>query len=174
MSAAVRSCVLAALLVAGCAKGDSLVVVTVDASPAIANVALLHTTSMAGDQSIMKDVGADKAPFSLGDGVTKTFGVQVPSSISGAFSIHVEARNASGLLAQGDAGTTLSPGNRRDIQIVLAVAVVAEPVWIGSGGSVASAAQQLNISIGGTDIVGALSVPGGSGFTSGFFSSQTN
>jgi hypothetical protein len=113
---------IATLLVAGCTSGkaDSLVVVTVDATQPLMNVALLYTKSMAGGQTFEKDVGGDKAPFSLGDGMTKSFGVQVPSSITGAFSIYVEARDASGkVLAAGNGMTTLAPGSTRNITIVL-------------------------------------------------------
>ena len=176
MSTAVKSCVLAVLLFASCAKGDSLVVVMVDASPSIANIALLHTKSRVSEQSIIKDVGADKAPFALGLGMKKTFGVEVPPSFSGMFSIHVEARDARGAaLAQGDGTTTLSPGNQRDISITLGPIVVAvEPVWIGSGGAAATALHQLTVNVGGTDTAGSAVAPSGVMFTSGLFSSQTD
>jgi hypothetical protein len=176
MVAVVRSSALAALVLAGCAKGDSLVVVTVDANPAIANVAVLKTTSMAGGQTFSQDVGGNLAPFSLGGGVTKSFAVQVPSSTSGRFSIHIEARGASGnTLAQGNGMTTLSPGNRLNLSVTLGpVAIAVEPVWIGSGGSAATATFQVNVNSGGTDTVGATAAPSGGTFTAGSFASQIN
>jgi hypothetical protein len=176
---------LAALVAAGCASssGNSVVEVTVDAVPALSNVAVLHATWMAGGQTIVHDVGGGGMPFSLGGGVQKMFGVQVPHSITGAFSIHVEARDASGtVLAQGDGMTTLSPGNTTNITVVLGVGapldggtdgILSEPVYVASGGSAASATQQLNISVDGTDTVGTTSAPSGATLTSGFFAIQT-
>ncbi len=174
MAGAVCRFALAALLIAGCARGDTLVVVTVHATPALRNVARLHTTSVAGGQTVLQDVGGAFAPFTIGNGVTKTFGVQVPSSISGSFSIRVEALDASGtILAKGDGMTTLSPGNSRNIPITLTPPVnPAEPVWIGSGGSAASSTSQLNVSVGVTDTVGSAAAPSGVVFSSGFFASQ--
>jgi hypothetical protein len=186
---------LAALVAAGCTsgKGDSLVVVTVDAVPALSRVAVLHTTSMAGGQTIAQDVGGGGAPFSIGGGVQKTFGVQVPHSITGAFAIHVEARDASGkVLGAGDGMTTLSPGNRSDLTVVLGAAIdggvdggtdggtdgmpppiLSQSVYVASGGSAASATQQLNVNVGGTDTTGGTSAPSGATFMPGFFASQT-
>jgi hypothetical protein len=195
---------LVALALAGCTRsgsGDSLVVVTVGASPALSNLAVLHTTSMAGGETILHDVGGNAAPFSLGGGVTKTFGVDVPASITGKFSIHVAASNGSGkVLGAGDGSTTLQPGHIENITIVLGSAtvdggtdggsggmdggtdggsdgmvpvIVVEPVYVGSGGSAASHSQQLSINIGGIDTVGATSAPSSAQFTSGFFASQT-
>jgi hypothetical protein len=180
MAAAVRSFALAALVLAGCAKGDSLVVVTVNAMPAISNVAVLKTTSKAGGQTFLQDVGASAVPFSLGAGVTKSFAVQVPSSITGAFSIHVEAHNASGsVLAQCDGMATLSPGNRVNIPITLVPAAIQPPavvdsVWIGSGGSAATSSYQLSVSTGGNDTIGEATAASGAAFVSGLFASQTN
>jgi hypothetical protein len=180
-----------ALLAAGCkSSGDSLVVVTVDARPALANVAVLHTSSTAGMMTIEHDLGGGQTPFSIGAGATKSFGVQVPSSITGAFSIHVEARNAAGaILGVGNGATTLSPGHREDLSIVLGgtmvdggadaggdgmlTPIVSEAIYVASGGSPpASGAQQLNVSVGGTDTVGVSSAPSGAQLASGFFASQ--
>jgi hypothetical protein len=130
---------------------------------------------MAGGQTTLQDLGAEAAPFSLG--ATKSFGVQVASSITGAFSIHVEARDASGaVLGQGDGSTTLSPGNRLDVRVTLAPPVpviVSEPVYIGSGGTAASAAQQLSLNTGGSDTHGAGIAASGAVFTPGFFATQS-
>jgi hypothetical protein len=167
-----RAAILATLLV-GCSSGDSLVVVTVDANPALANVALLHTTSMAGGQTIVQDVGSTAAPFAVGGGTTKTFGVQVQSAITGSFMIHVEAQDASGKkLAQGDGSTTLSPGQRVDVAVTLTPStppIVAQPFWIGSGGATAT----LGINIGGSDTVGTSTAASGAAFQSSFFPIQT-
>jgi hypothetical protein len=189
---------LTALLIAGCtkpaAKGDSLVVVTVDAVPPIMNVASLHTTATAGGDTVEHDVGMGS--FSLGGGTTKDFGVQVPSSITGTFTIHVEARDAAGTpLGAGDGMTELAPGQRKNITVTLGPImmdagtdgggsdggtdlmlppIVTEPVWIGSGGSAATSTQQLNINVGGSDTAGAAAAPSKASFTAGSFSSQTN
>jgi len=46
-------------------------------------------------------------------------------------------------------------------------------VRVGGGGSVASASQQLNLNIGGTDTTGTSDSPSGAQYTPGFFASQT-
>jgi hypothetical protein len=108
----------AAVVLAGCRSGDGLVVVTVDANPPLANVALLHTVSVAGGMTVLHDF--TNVPPALGGGSTTTFGVQVPSSISGTIAVHVEADDAAGnLLAQGDGSTTLQAGGRREISVAL-------------------------------------------------------
>ncbi len=108
----------AALVLAGCRSGDGLVVVTVDANPPLANVALLHTVSMAGGMTVPHDF--TNVPSALGGRSTTSFGVQVPSSISGTIAVHVEADDAAGnLLAQGDGSTTLQAGSRLDIGVTL-------------------------------------------------------
>jgi hypothetical protein len=181
-----RSLFFAALLAAGCTsgKGDSLVVVTVDAVPALTNVALLHTESTVGTAKTTRDVGADKAPFSIGGGAPKTdFAVQVASSLMGTFTIHVEARDSAGnVMAQGDGMTTLAPGKRKDIAITLGAQMVPdggtdampvvvaqpEPIWIGSGGS----STRLNLNAGGFDTVGATAAPSGARLA-GPFATQT-
>ena len=112
----------AVLLAAGCIKsvGDTLVVVTVDAVPALTNVELLHTVSMAGGEQVIRDVGGDGPVFALGGGETKDFGVQLRAAITGSFGIHVEAHDGSGnVLGQGDAAGTLVPGKRIDLTVTL-------------------------------------------------------
>jgi len=175
---------LMALLIAGCtkpSKGDSLVVVTVDAVPELKNVALLHTKSVLADgETRTQDVGADKAPFSIGGGAPKTdFAVQVASSKMGSFAIHVEAWDSAGnVMAQGDGMTTLAPGKRKDIAITLGALMVPdggtdampvvvaqpEPIWIGSGGS----STRLNLNAGGFDTVGATAASSGARLESPF------
>jgi hypothetical protein len=183
-----RAAALLLALSAGCTKattGDSLVKVTVDAVQAIMNVAVLHTTSQAGGDSIDHDFGM--GTFSLGGGMTKSFAVQVPASITGPFTIHVEARDASGnALGAGDGMTMLAPGQEKDITVTLMPIMMgvdggtdgivtvppSEPVWIGSGGSAATATQQLNLNAGGSDTVGTAAAPSGASFTASPFSSQ--
>ncbi len=118
---------LVLLLAAGCTKkADSLVVVTVDAVPALTGIALLHTVSMAGDETVTRDVGGDHAPFALGgsDG-TKSFGVQLRSSITGSFSIVVEARDGAGnVLGTGQGATTIKLGGSVDLTVTLGTPMV--------------------------------------------------
>jgi hypothetical protein len=178
------------LALAGCSsQGDSLVVVTVDAAASIDSVAVLHTTSTAGGRMLDHDFSGN-APFSIPP--SRTFGVQVASSISGAFTIHVEARDTAGrTLAAGDGATTLAPGQRSDVDVTLAASAtdggtdggadLAPPatfppaaVWISSGGgSAAAGAARINLSVGGVDAVGSVSAPGGAQMTSGFFATDT-
>jgi hypothetical protein len=187
------------LAVSGCAsQGDSLVVVTVDSTSSITPVAVLHTTSTAGGRTLDHDFSGN-APFSIPP--SKTFAVQVPSSIlgiSGAFMIHVEARDAAGLaLAAGDGATTLMPGARSDVMVTLgaigadggtdgavdggvdlappAMAFPPAAVWISSGGGSAAAGKaQLNLCIGAVDTVGSVSASGGAQMTSGYFATDTD
>jgi hypothetical protein len=191
-----RRLLVAALLLAGCAdkKGDSLVVVTVGADPPLLNVvALLRTSSTAGSQTMVHDhdFGVGSTPFSLSRDMPKTFAVQVPSSVTGTFTIHVAALDVGGnVLGEGDGSTTLSPGKISYITITLGASssdggsdggsddggmpqIPSVAVWIGSGGSaLSSSMQQLNLSVGGSDTVGVTSAPSGASLGGGFFSSQ--
>jgi hypothetical protein len=166
-----------ALALAGCNSGDSLVVVSVGSSVQLDGLALLHTSSLAGGTLLDHDVGADQAPFSIPP--AKTFGVQVPRSITGTFSIRVEARNAAGMaLATGDGMIPLQPGSRVDVSVTLApggAVVSAQPVWIGSGGSAIAngSAARLNLGIGAVDTVGRVTGASGASFTPGYFGLQT-
>lgn len=112
----VRLLVLMAV-VASCSKGDSLVVVSVTADERLAGVAALRATSTAGGRSSVHEFANDST-FTLPPAMT--FGVDVPASIVGPFTVHVDALDATtSVLAAGDGMTTLSPGHRVDIAIPL-------------------------------------------------------
>src|SRR5262249_28404930 len=151
----------------------------------------------AGGKTIDKDVGADGGTgFSIPP--VKTFGVSLASSITGVFAIHIEARDAVGAsLASGKGMVAPAPGKPRDLtggpgagapddlgpttpdlansdnpDMALPI-VVSEPIWIGSGGSAASATQKLNLKVSGFNTAGTVSAPSGAQFTAGYFTSQT-
>src|SRR5258706_12320916 len=90
----VVSASLFALAASGCtrAAGDSLVVVTVDATSPLDGVALLHVTSTAGGKTSERDIGpeAGMTTFSIPPG--KTFRVQVAPPLTGTLAGRVEAR----------------------------------------------------------------------------------
>src|SRR6185437_10520795 len=94
---------LAAL--SGCHKGDGLVVVTVSSALPVQNIVTLKATATVADgapHSLTVPTGG--APFDLPP--AKTFGIDMPASLTGTLKLHLEADDASGaLLAQGD-GTT--------------------------------------------------------------------
>ena len=133
--------------------------------------------ALAGGSLMDHDVGAAEAPFSIPP--ARSFGVQVPRSITGTFSIRVEARNAAGIaLATGDGMTTLVPGSRVDVSVTLApggAVVSAQPVWIGSGGSAVGSGSgaRLSTGVGAVDTVGKATGASGASFTSGYFGLQT-
>jgi hypothetical protein len=52
--------------------------------------------------------------------------------------------------------------------------ILTQSIWIGSGGSASSGAQQLNLRIGGTNTTGTTSAPSGATFTAGSFAQQIN
>jgi hypothetical protein len=109
------------LLLAGCSTGDSLVVVTVGTTTPLPSAAVLHTVSSAGGRMSPHDL---TLPSPLAPGMPTSFGVQVPSTITGAFGIHVEAHNSGGaLLAEGDGMATLSPGQRTDVTVTLGASI---------------------------------------------------
>jgi hypothetical protein len=111
--------VLASVLAAvGCKAGDGLVVVTVDASPALSGIAYLHTVAHAGAKSMSYDVGRGSGPFDIPP--AKTFAFDVSTVSSGSFDVDVEAHDAAdNLLASGSGSVALAAGSRRDISITL-------------------------------------------------------
>lgn len=106
------------LLSADCSKkGDGIVVVTVTAAPDLTNVASLHGRATAGAKTVMFDFNIP-APNTIPP--AQTFGIDVPTSLSGVVAVHIDARDSSGaVLASGDGSTTLSAGKRVDISISL-------------------------------------------------------
>jgi hypothetical protein len=173
---------LLAAIASGCASGDALVVVTVDATRPVDGIADLRATASAGGQTMSYDLGASEAPFAIPP--SRTFAVQVPAAISGVLTITVEARGQAGdVLATGEATTELA-GGRSDVIIELGGSsvdggtdlaspiVTAQSVWIAGGGSASAASHELNLSFGGVDTVGT--APAASAqLTTGFFVTQT-
>jgi hypothetical protein len=163
--------VLAALGAAGCPKGESLVIVKVDATTTIDQIAVLHATSMIDGITMEHDLGGGADPFTIPP--AKTFGIQVQSSLSGSFAVRVEARNAAGrALAIGQGSANISPGERSEIAITLAPVtpiVQSKPVWIGSGGSAMVGSSQLSLGLGG-DTMGRFTSSSQSTLSPGFFS----
>ncbi len=106
---------VAALALGGCGKGDGLVVVSVDSTAPIAGIAELHVQSSVGGRTSTQTVHPP-APFSLPP--AKSFGIQVPSSLSGTFAVAVDAIDGSGnVLASASGSATLSGGGRANIEL---------------------------------------------------------
>jgi hypothetical protein len=108
-----------ALWFAGCKSGDGLVVVTVTAldSAPVRGIASLNGIATIGGQTKNFTVPTG-APFDLPP--PRTFGIDVPSSLHGAFNLRLEARDAAGtLLAAADGVASVSAGSRADIMIQL-------------------------------------------------------
>src|SRR5438552_48600 len=110
-------CVLG--LVAGCQSSESIVVVTVDAMPAVKAVASLHFSATAGTKTVLFDDRPDGgASFDIPP--QRSIGVVVPTSLGSHLSVHVEARNDAGnVIAAGDGDTSLRSWARSNITIVL-------------------------------------------------------
>ena len=110
--------------IAGCNKGDGLVVVTVGSTTSITGINSLSAIISVGGQTRNFPVptgGSFDVPPS------KTFGVAVPHGMSGPCSVHVDAFDASGaLIGSGDGATTLGAGARADIDIDLSGGVVGD------------------------------------------------
>lgn len=108
--------------IAGCNKGDGLVVVTVGSVTPITGIATLSASISVGGQTRNFPVptgGSFDVPPS------KTFGVAVPHGMSGPCSVHVDAFDGNGaLIGSGDGDTTLGAGARADIDIDLSGGVV--------------------------------------------------
>jgi hypothetical protein len=106
------------LALVGC-KANGLVVVTVDAAPAIDNVSTLAGTASAGGRTVSFTV-TPSGGGNVSIPPEQTFGIDVPTSISGPISVHLDARNASGdVLASGDGSGVISVGKRSDIAVTL-------------------------------------------------------
>jgi hypothetical protein len=105
------------VLLSGCAKGGSLVVVTVESQAALSDVAVLAVHAELGTQS--KDFNIAPNPNTIPP--AQTFGIDVSPSMSGSFTVHVDAvdSNAS-VVASGDGQAMLAAGGRADIDIQLA------------------------------------------------------
>ena len=105
-------------LVGGCgSKGDGIIVVTVDSTSGLTNVATLHVTASTTAQTVAFDLTVP-APGSIPP--QQTFGIDIPSSVSGDLAIHVQARDTAGAdLGDGDGTVTVAHGARRDVSITL-------------------------------------------------------
>jgi hypothetical protein len=106
-----------ALAAASCTRSGTLVVVTVDAAPALPTAATLAVNAVAPARFHMYML-----PLT-GGGIPpeRVFGLEVPPDVTGPLSIHVEALDASGAsLAAGDGMATLaSGGGRSDVHVLL-------------------------------------------------------
>ena len=127
-----RRLLLALLLVAGCKKADGLLVLTVDASPALAELTLLHITATAGGRSVSFD-DHPAASFSLPP--ARTLGIDFPAAVAGPMMLHVEAHNAVGIVASGDVAISTVAGGRADVTLTLgASSGVGDDGGVGDGG----------------------------------------
>ena len=98
-------------------KGDGIVVVTVDAAPSLSGVATLHVVASTSTRTATSDI-AIAAPGSIPP--QQSFGIDIPASVTGSLSVHVQALDANdSSLGDGDGMVTLAAGARRDIAITL-------------------------------------------------------
>ena len=112
-----RRALFALLLIAGCKKADGIVVLTVDASPALSSVALVHVAATAGGRTVSFD-DHPAAPFTLPP--SRTLGIEFPASVAGTMKLHVEARDAAGhVLGSDDVSVDTTAGVRSNVSITL-------------------------------------------------------
>ena len=108
--------IVAALALAGCGKGDGIVVVSVSSTAPLGGVSELRVQSTLGGRSSTETVHPS-APFSLPP--AKTFGIQVASNLSGTFAVAVDALDGAGnVMASANGSATLAGGGRADIELV--------------------------------------------------------
>jgi hypothetical protein len=108
------------LVIAGC-KGNALVVVKVTANPPLSDVTAFVGSATAGGKTVPFTVHP-KAGTSVTLPPEQSFGIQIPPSIAGAISVHLEAVGGSNeTLAVGDGGGSISSGGRSDVTITLGV-----------------------------------------------------
>jgi hypothetical protein len=121
-----RLAVLFALAVAGCSSGgDALVVVTVSSSMGtITGINKLRATVTAAGHTAPLDVSMNAgAPFDIPP--NRTFGIEVPEGLVGAFTIDLDALGAGDVvLASGSDSDTTSAGKRTDVEIDLTNGVI--------------------------------------------------
>jgi hypothetical protein len=111
-----RSLLALSLIASGCNQGDGLVVVTVGATPTVANVASLHVKATAGGMTREIDV----APVASTIPPEVTFGIVVPLSVGSTLAVQVQARDgAGGDLADGSGMSGVSAGGRTDLTVTL-------------------------------------------------------
>lgn len=113
----------AALLAGGCASKSSvsLVVVSVDADGPLADVATLHARVTVADQTREFDVHPTTGA-TLSIPPAQNFGIDIPRSMSGTLTVHVEARDSNGVVtASGDGSGAIRVGSRADVGVSLAV-----------------------------------------------------
>jgi hypothetical protein len=112
------SLLLLGCALAGCTAHDSLVVVSVSASPPLGGISYIHAVANAGGKSMTYDIGKGASTFSLPP--AKSFAFDVTTVSGGSFTVTVEARDSKGdALASGSGAVTLAPGATRDIDITL-------------------------------------------------------
>ncbi|MCU1280039.1 MAG: hypothetical protein JWM53_3585 [bacterium] len=122
MRALIINGVCAALALTGCTSkaSMSLVVVSVDADAPLADIATLHARVTVGDQSREFDVHPTGGA-ALSVPPAQSFGIEIPRTMTGTLSVHVEARDSNGTVtAAGDGSGPIRPGARADISVQLA------------------------------------------------------
>jgi hypothetical protein len=115
--------IAAMLLGAACRKSEGVIVVTLEATPAVANVATLHVTMTIARTTHTHDVAPPSS--TVGGPQPTTFAIDAPAGAGTTMTIKVDARDAGGaLLASGSqAGVAIAAGKRTDVTITLASAV---------------------------------------------------
>lgn len=124
----------AALLLAACGNGPSLVVVTVSATAPLDGVAALAVQVSAGGRTSSFPIDAPGGSLALDPG-TQTFGIDLPKGMTGAIGVTVDANDAAGtVVASGNGTGSIKPGGRADVAVELAVAVQ-DPFDLAGGGT---------------------------------------
>ncbi len=121
MRALVIQSACAALLLGGCSSNSamSLVVITVDADAPLNDVATLHGLATVGSTTREFDVHPS-AGGSLSIPPAQTLGLDIPHTLSGTVTIHVDAIDSTGAVtASGDGSGPIRVGARADLDIHL-------------------------------------------------------
>jgi hypothetical protein len=112
-----RLFLIAGFLLSGC-KGPALVVVHIGAVAQVDGIASFDGTATAGGKTAPVHITPSGGAVSIPP--EQTFGIQVPSSITGNISVHLTANDSSGMpLSSGDGAGTIAAGGRADLSLVL-------------------------------------------------------
>jgi|GEM_PF-1591461 len=111
--------ILLTLLLAACGNGDGIVVVTLNASTAVANIAALRTNASIGGKSSVH-TNALATPINLPPATM--FALQIPASLGGHLVLTVDALDANGAtLASAGSEADVTAGGRTTMNIVFGV-----------------------------------------------------
>jgi hypothetical protein len=103
---------------AGCSSG-SLVAVTVDANPALSDVARLHVVMAASGMTQSTDVALTAKSIPP----THSFGIQLPHDVSGMLDVTLNAIDSTGrTVATVQGSTTINVGGRADLMLTFGMA----------------------------------------------------